>query len=64
MPEHVILTSCKQCKNEVYEVLKQQYPKLTMQRKLLADQIPGGVGACEPDGGAWFYDNKIGNNQC
>lgn len=51
--------SCKQCKDEVFEVLKLKYPKLTMQRKLLADQIPGGVGACEPDGGAWFYDNKL-----
>ena len=32
---------------------------LTMQKKIYQDQIPGGVGACEPDGGAWFKDGKL-----
>jgi len=32
---------------------------LTVQRKLRQDQIPGGIGGCEPDGGAWFKDGKL-----
>jgi len=32
---------------------------LTMQKKLRQDQIPGGIGACEPDGGAWFKGDKL-----
>ena len=32
---------------------------LTMQKKIYQDQIPGGVGSCEPDGGAWFKDGKL-----
>ena len=30
-----------------------------MQKKLRQDQIPGGIGACAPDGGAWFKDGKL-----
>jgi hypothetical protein len=29
------------------------------QRKLRQDQIPGGKGACEPDGGVWFIDGEL-----
>ena len=32
---------------------------LTMQKKIRQDQIPTGIGACEPDGGAWFKDGKL-----
>jgi hypothetical protein len=32
---------------------------LRVQRKIRQDQIPGGIGACEPDGGAWFKDSKL-----
>ena len=35
--------------------MKVLYPDLKLQKKLTKDQIPGGKGACEPDGGAWFY---------
>ena len=52
-------TTCKEVKEEVYKQLKNEFPELTLQRKLLAEQIPGGVGACEPDGGAWFYKDKL-----
>jgi len=50
---------CKHLKDEVYTELKKIYPKLILQKKLTQEQIPGGIGACEPDGGAWFYDNVL-----
>ena len=46
---------CKHQKEDVFTVLKEIYPHLTLQKKLSKDQIPGLKGACEPDGGAWFY---------
>ena len=50
---------CKHQKDSVFAELKQQYPKLTLQKKLTKVQIPGGKGACEPDGGAWFYNGVL-----
>ena len=50
---------CKHQKESVFAELKQQYPKLTLQKKLTKVQIPGGKGACEPDGGAWFYNGVL-----
>ena len=50
---------CKHQKEDVYAELKKIYPELTLQKKLRKDQIPGGKGACEPDGGAWFYNNVL-----
>lgn len=46
---------CKNIKNDLYEELKEIYPELVMQKKLKSSQIPGGIGACEPDGGLWFF---------
>ena len=46
---------CKHLKESVFAVLSKKYPELVLQKKLTKDQIPGGKGACEPDGGAWFY---------
>ena len=39
--------------------LQDKYPLLTCQKKLTPQQIPGGIGACSPDGGAWFYDGQL-----
>ena len=50
---------CKKVKDAVFAKLSEMYPELTLQRKLSKDQIPGGVGACEPDGGAWFYKGVL-----
>ena len=50
---------CKNLKDEVYTKLRKIYPKLILQKKLSKKQIPGKKGACEPDGGAWFYDNVL-----
>jgi hypothetical protein len=47
---------CKQIKNTLAESYSST---LTMQRKLRKDQIPGGLGACEPDGGLWFRNGKL-----
>ena len=46
---------CKHQKENVLKALKKLYPDLVLQKKLTQKQIPGGIGACEPDGGAWFY---------
>ena len=50
---------CKHQKESVFAELKQKYPELTVQKKLTKEQIPGGIGACEPDGGAWFYNGVL-----
>ena len=50
---------CKDLKDEVYVELKKIYPELVLQKKLTKAQIPGGIGACEPDGGAWFYNGVL-----
>ena len=44
---------CKELRESVFANFKSK--DLTVQKKLNQDQIPGGIGACEPDGGAWFY---------
>ena len=46
-------TQCKTLKESI------SVEGLTMQKKVRQDQIPGGVGACEPDGGAWFLGDKL-----
>ena len=48
---------CKLVAKELVEELADT--GLVYQRKLTKDQIPGHLGACEPDGGAWFYDGKL-----
>ena len=51
----------KQVKNanlDLFEELKATFPGLSLQGKLKKDQIPGGVGACQPDGGIWLFNGK------
>jgi len=50
---------CKHVKKTILPIISAVYPGVTMQRKLTKEQIPGGKGACEPDGGAWFYKSKL-----
>ena len=47
------------CLKEGKDFLDSKYPKLTLQKKLRLDQIPGEVGACEPDGGLWFRGDTL-----
>jgi len=44
---------CKELRESVFKNFKSL--ELRVQKKLDQSQIPGGIGACEPDGGAWFY---------
>ena len=48
-----------QCKDNIEAILsdiKADYGNdITVQKKLRKDQIPGNIGSCSPDGGAWFY---------
>lgn len=52
-----------QCKDAVTRVLEKLKPihgdRLTVQKKLRQNQIPGGIGACAPDGSIWFYDGRL-----
>ena len=48
----------KRANMELFEELKDIVPGLTYQAKLTKEQIPGGVGACQPDGGIWLLNGK------
>jgi hypothetical protein len=52
-----------QCKNisiKLFNLLKTKYgPDIVMQKKLDQKQIPGGEGACQPDGGVWFWKGTL-----
>lgn len=51
---------CKTLTTKVYETLHTKYKdKIKFQKKLKKDQIPGGVGACAPDGSLWFWEGKL-----
>lgn len=50
---------CKYTRNTVLPIISAIYPGVTMQKKLTSAQIPGGKGACVPDGGLWFYKSKL-----
>jgi hypothetical protein len=50
---------CKRLAKEVYQDLKTKYSDLTFQTKLTHAQIPGGIGACQPDGGLWFKGDRL-----
>lgn len=48
----------KRANIELFEEIGNTIPGLTYQGKLKKDQIPGGVGACQPDGGIWLLNGK------
>lgn len=43
----------------VFERLKRRYPELQYERALPKHLILDGIGACQPDGGVWFYKGKM-----
>lgn len=52
----------KQVKNAsiaVFQHLKKRYPELQYERALPKHLIFDGVGACQPDGGVWFYKGRM-----
>lgn len=50
---------CRKARNFVKIELALKYPKLKFYPKLKKEQIPGNTGGCCPDGGVWFYDEKL-----
>jgi hypothetical protein len=36
-----------------------KYKQFSFKRKLDQSEIPGGIGACEPDGGLFYINNKL-----
>lgn len=51
---------CKSCAQEVFASLTVKYGNsLTFKKKLDKSEIPGNVGACQPDGGLWYFENKL-----
>lgn len=50
--------SVKNANKELFEEIKTTYPGLSWQRHFKKDQMPGGVGGCQPDGGIWFFNGK------
>jgi hypothetical protein len=51
------------CKNNVQGVLTELQSiygnKITFKKKLDKGEIPGGVGACQPDGGLWYFKGQL-----
>jgi hypothetical protein len=53
-------TQCKETARRVLAHLKAKHGnQITMEKKLNKDQIPGGSGACAPDGSLWFYRGTL-----
>jgi hypothetical protein len=51
---------CKTISCKVLDALKAKYgDTLRLQKKLTKSQIPGGVGACAPDGSLWFWNGTL-----
>lgn len=51
---------CKRIACKVLAALQAKHgSRITTQKKLTPAQIPGGLGACEPDGSLWFLDGKL-----
>jgi len=51
---------CKDISSKVLFTLKAKCGNdILIQRKFKQEQIPGGIGACAPDGSLWFYKGKM-----
>lgn len=52
---------CKNLSRKILETLEARHgDKIKFQRKLTLDQIPNGkTGACEPDGGLWYWNGTL-----
>jgi len=51
---------CKTIACKVFKTLSERYgDRIKLQKKLTTAQIPGGIGACAPDGSLWFWDGKL-----
>jgi len=51
---------CKDTACKVFKILSEKHGnRIQGQKKLNITQIPGGIGACEPDGSLWFWDGTL-----
>ncbi len=51
---------CKTIACKVFKTLSERHgDRIQVQKKLKPSQIPGGIGACAPDGSVWFWDGKL-----
>ena len=51
---------CKKVAGQVNNDLTKIYGcDIVFKKKFKKNQIPGKIGACAPDGGLWFYKNKL-----
>ena len=50
---------CREIAKEVYNNLSKKYPDLVFRSKVPPSEIPGGIGACQPDGGVWYYKGMV-----
>lgn len=51
---------CKTISCKVLATLQAKYGKdIVLQKKLTKSQIPGGIGACAPDGSLWFWKGSL-----
>lgn len=51
---------CKTLSRRVLGTLTQIHgDSLALQKKLTLEQIPGGIGACSPDGCLWFWNGTL-----
>lgn len=44
---------------EAEKILQERYPGITRHNKVSKDSLPTGFGACSPDGGVWYYQDKL-----
>ena len=50
---------CRDSAKLALDILSNSYPGLKLVKKLQKNQIPGNLGACQPDGGLWFLGDKL-----
>jgi len=53
--DKVVRTASK----EAEQILKKKYPSIRRLNKVLKDVLPTKVGACSPDGGVWYYQDRL-----
>jgi hypothetical protein len=44
---------------EAEKILQKKYPGIKRLNKLLKEALPTNIGACSPDGGVWYYQDKL-----
>ena len=56
---HKLDTDCRKAVKRVKSILINEGIKIEFRVKLQKNEIPGGKGACQPDGGLWYIDGHL-----